>query len=51
MVADPAQVDGAFDLGYGVLGQALQHADVLPCSAGGAVLCFEALPQLAEDGR
>jgi hypothetical protein len=51
MFADPAQVDGAFDLGHGVLGQALQHADVLPRPARGAVLCFQVLPQLAENGR
>ena len=51
MFADPAQVDGAFDLAHAMLGQALQHADVLPRSAGGAVLRFEVLPQLAENGR
>jgi hypothetical protein len=52
MFADPAQVDGAVDLGHGVLGQALQHADVLPRPTRGAVLCFEVLPQLAEnDGQ
>ena len=51
MLADPTQVDGAFDLGHRMLGQALQHADVLPRPTRGAVLCFEVLPQLAEDGR
>jgi hypothetical protein len=51
MLADAAQVDGAFNLGHRIMGQALQHADVLPCPARGTVLCFEVLPQLAEDGR
>jgi hypothetical protein len=43
MLADPAQVDGPFDLGHRILGQALQHADVLPRPARGTVLCFEVL--------
>jgi hypothetical protein len=51
MLADSAQVDGAFNLGHAMLGQALQHADVLPCPARGTVLCFEVLPQLAKNGR
>jgi hypothetical protein len=51
MFADPTQVDGPFDLGHRILGQALQHADVLPCPARGTVLCFEVLPQLAKNGR
>jgi hypothetical protein len=32
-------------------GQALQHADVLPCPGLGSVLLLQVLPQLAEDGR
>lgn len=51
MLADPAQVDGPFNLGHAILGQALQHADVLPRPARGTVLCFEVLPQLAKNGR
>jgi hypothetical protein len=51
VIADPAQVNGPFNLGHTMLGQALQHADVLPCPARRTVLCFEVLPQLAKNGR
>jgi len=45
VLAHPAQVDGAFNLGHTMLGQALQHTDVLPGPARGTVLGFEVLPQ------
>ena len=49
--ADPACVNGPLHLGDAVPGQALQHADVLPRPRLAAVLCFQVLPQLGEDGR